>query len=690
MQIQKNKDGAHLPLIGEVARPSERAVLSARTATANATAEAPVPSTDRSSADRPRARAPIIAIHGVGDFLPGDVIEEIARDPSFSRCDDYRRETVFARNYRYTVLMDGRAENDQARQTRMLEVNWSEVRRAMPNVGGLLRNFVAVLFALNRIAVFGANRSQALSAPIATGVFSLWMVEGLMVWASMIPALSALLWQIDQGQRFAAGLLVASLATYVAYATRRLSTPMSLGGLLFAGFAVWAGWLTCFHEGGHKLFAAWAAVLHVWLTVGATSAVLVTALEISLRPAPPTACDEVRWLHRLSRIACLWLPLVLMVLLQPLSVSGLLLPMSEEVRKNWGYAFSSQLPFDPEDVQRAVSWIALALTGTLLLGALQFKLIQRHGRNIAVGLGWGLGLALLLIARVVESQALMSCDLCKRGLHLDWLLAAGALLVAGGIVTWLLFSRSDVAQDPCGRRWFPAGSFARFWASLLLVVMPLVLTSALGWLMWQVLQHKTMHNIGPIQTDTAQIFIESTKYALLLAPLASKPFAAFLDALGDVFFFLVRQRNLNSRLETMPRLWKALQHVHTGVNGSHYVVFAHSQGTVIAAAMFSRMARVLLRSEIRLTLVTVGCPVTTLFRNFLGARVGVEFAALCCAQPERFRWFNLCRPADYIGGAVELEGVVNRDLLTEGDHVGYWCDLELLRWLKALSEGREA
>jgi hypothetical protein len=309
---------------------------------------------------------------------------------------------------------------------------------------------------------------------------------------------------------------------------------------------------------------------------------------------------------------------------------------------------------------------------------------------MAVWLGWGLGLGLLLAARAIEGQAFQACDLCKRGLHLDWMLAAGVMLIAGGIVTWLLFSRSDLAQDPSGRRWYPAGSFARFWASLLLMVMPVVLTGALGWLLWQVFHNRTMHNVGPLRSDTAQIFMESTKYALLLAPLATKPFAAFLDALGDVFFFLVRQRNLNSRLDTMPRLWKALQHVHTDVNGSHYIVLAHSQGTVIAAAMFSRMARVLLSSKIRLTLVTVGCPVTTLFRNFLGVRLGVEFAELCLSNPERFRWFNLCRPADYIGGAVELEGVVNRDLLTEGDHVGYWRDRELLSWLKALSEGREA
>jgi hypothetical protein len=94
--------------------------------------------------------------------------------------------------------------------------------------------------------------------------------------------------------------------------------------------------------------------------------------------------------------------------------------------------------------------------------------------------------------------------------------------------------------------------------------------------------------------------------------------------------------------------------------------------------------------RLRLTLVTVGCPLTTLYRNFLGARLGAEYAALCKAQPQRFRWINLTRPADYIGGAVEFDGVVNRDLLTPGDHVGYWSDRELLAWLQAVTEGRAA
>ena len=672
MQTQATDGTARLPLVGEVARPTERRVLAA--------GQDKAPDTEAQHG----ACAPIIAIHGVGDFAPGDVIGEIARDPAFSRCDDFRRETVFARNYRFSLLLDGHPGDGRPDQTRMLEVNWSEVRRAMPNVVGLLRNFVAVLFALNRIAVYGASRSKALSVPIFSGVFSLWMVEALMVWASLAPALSTLLWQLDPGQRFAAGLLVSGAALYGALAVHRLSLPMAVGGVLYAAFAAWAGWLTCFTPLGHFAFAALSAQVHVWITLAATAAVLLTALEIAFRPAPATALGEIRWVHRLARIACLWLPLVLMVLGQPLTVSALLLPMDADMRSNWGYAFSIDLPFEPVDVQRAVGWIALALAGALLLGAFQFKLVQRFGRNTTVLFGWISGIALLATARMVERTAFDGCELCQRCLHTEWLAAAGLLLSLGGSVTWVLFARTDVACDPAGRCWYPAGAFARFWASLLMVVMPLVLCGSFGWLVWSIVQRTE----DIVVSDAAEVFMQSTKYALLLAPLATKPFAAFLDALGDVFFFLVRQRNLNTRLDTLPRLWKALQHVNNGRNGNHFIVFAHSQGTVIAAAMFSRMARVLLRSEIRLTLVTVGCPVTTLYRNFLGARLGVEFADLCKARPDRFRWFNLCRPADYIGGAVELEGVVNRDLLTDGDHRGYWCDRELLAWLKALSEDR--
>ncbi|KNZ33141.1 MAG: hypothetical protein AD742_07765 [Methylibium sp. NZG] len=661
------------PLVGEAARPPQRDVLAAGQSV--------------DAAERPGApvAAPIIALHGVGEFAHGDVIGEIARHPVFSRGGSFRRETVFASDHRFTALVEARAADDATRVTRLLEINWSEVRHAMPNLLGLLRNFVTLLMALNRVGGQGAYGSASLSVPLHTGLASLWLVEAVLVWASLAPALSALLWQLDPGQRMATGALVGLAALYVAALVREISTPLAVGGAAFSVLAVCAGGWTCFVSQGTLSFAAAAAQLHSWATLAGCTAVLLSAIEILLRQRAPGNGD-VRTIHRLARIACLWLPLVMLVVLQPLTVSAMLLTMNSGMRSEWGRAFAAGVPFDPLDGQRAASWIALALAGTLVLGALQFRLVQALGRNRAVVMGIVVGLAMLVTARWLESDAFLNCELCQRCVRTDWLGAAGLVLVLGASVTRVLFDEGALPHDPAGATWHPAGSFARFWASVMLAVMPLVLTATLLWLLTRAVQHGGVRST----TDASEIFLQSTKYALLLAPLATKPFARFLDALGDVFFYLVRQRNLHTRKDTLPRLWKALRLLDDGRDGCHVVVFAHSQGTVIAAGMFSRMVRVLLRSRMRLTLVTVGSPVTTLYRNFLGATIGVEFAALCRSQPERFRWFNLYRPADYIGGAVELDGVVNRDLLTPGDHVGYWCDRELLKWLKELSEGRAA
>ena len=674
---------ARLPLVGEAARPTERDVLAAGQPAAPESAMLGAP-------------APIIALHGVGEFAFGDVIGEIARQPVFSRASNFRRETVFAGEYRFTALTQAGGEGDTRRIPRLLEVNWSEVRRAMPNLWGLLRNFVTLMMALNRVGVHGAYGSKSLSVHLRTGLVTLWLVEALLVWASLVPALSALLWQLDPGQRMATGAMVGFAALYVAALVREVSTPLSVGGAAFSVFAICAGGWTCFVPGGELSFAAAAAQLHSWATLTACTAVLFSALEILARQRPKGRAeapswpreggDDARWVHRLARVACLWLPLVMLVVLQPLSVSALLITMNAGMRTAWGTAFAAGVPFDPLDGQRAASWVALALAGTVVLGALQFKLVQSLGRNLAVLLGWAFGLAMLGTARWLESNPFLNCELCQQCLRTDWLAAAGLMLVLGAGITRVLFAQSAVARDPSGKTWYPAGAFARFWASVMLAAMPVVLSITLLWLMSRALRQGDVR----AATDASEVFLQSTKYALLLAPLATKPFAAFLDALGDVFFFLVRQRNLHSRKDTLPRLWKALRLLDDGGPGCHVVVVAHSQGTVIAAGMFSRMARVLLRSGIRLTLVTVGSPVTTLYRNFLGAQIGVEYAALCKVQPERFRWFNLYRPADYIGGEVELDGVVNRDLLTAGDHVGYWCDRELLKWLKDVSDGRAA
>ena len=640
---------------------------------------------DRDEPARPGGRpppAPILAVHGVGDFGHGDVISEMAERPSFARRDDYHRLTVMARGHRYTLLMDSHADPEQAR---LMEVNWSDVRRPMPNAIGLLRNFVIVLMSLLRIGVNGAYRSRVLCRRLWCGPPCLWTVEGLMVGSAAVPVLSALLWQLEPGQRMAAGLALFVASGYLAFLLREMSLPMAAGALGFGLVSLWAGWLTCYEATGHHTLAYLAGAAYAWSTLAGGFAIAVAAVEIALQARRTAGQSEDRWLHRFARMGCLWLPAILLIIVQPLAVSALLLPMEEQSQQRWGQAFSLYMPFSPEAGQYAGTVVAWGLAATVLLGAGQFKVVQRFGRSVAVYGGLGVGLALLVLARLVEDE-LRGCALCQRCLRPDLLSIAGIAMAMAATVTWVLFSRAHPTIDVRGRAWYPAGTFARFWASVLLYAAPGALLLVLGFLVWQTTRYHPTIDTAP---DAAEVFVESTKYVLLLVPLATRPFAAFLDALGDVFFFVVRQRNLSTRQDTQPRLSTALRYLHRlmegGHSGDHMIVLAHSQGTVVAAAILSRMVRVLRRTPVRLTLVTLGSPLTTLYRNFLGAEIGMEFGELCRAKPDRFRWINLARPGDYIGGAIEWPGVDNRELLTPGDHIGYWSDEELLSWLKALS-----
>ena len=205
-----------------------------------------------------------------------------------------------------------------------------------------------------------------------------------------------------------------------------------------------AGGWTCFVAQGELSFAATAAQLHSWATLAGCTAVLVSAGEILLRQRSHGDA-QTRWIHRLARIACLWLPLVMLVVLQPLTVSALLITMNAGMRTAWGTAFAAGVPFDPLDGQRAASWIALALAGTVVLGALQFKLVQSLGRNRAVLLACVLGLALLLCARWLESDAFLGCELCQHCVRTDWLGAAGLVLVLGASLTRVLFAQGELA-----------------------------------------------------------------------------------------------------------------------------------------------------------------------------------------------------------------------------------------------------
>jgi hypothetical protein len=650
--------------------------------------------------------APVIAIHGVGNFEYGDVIAQIASSRVFSEGDDFRRQTLYADNYRYTLLEDDKPSANGRPDPRLLEVNWCDIRKPLANALGLMRNFVLVLLAILRIGVYGAEGSATLGRPLRTPA-ALYVFEGLLVWSSLLPVLSALLWKFEVGPRFGVGIGIALAAFYVAWLVRNISLPLTAGGAAFGALSIAAGWFSCTGvqrvqeeaadgtlrwvvagQPGRDLVTTLAGGFHSWAVVITGVVLTLTALEVLLlmkgddgRRPPLT--------QRFARIACLWLPLVMLVIVQPLAVSALLVTLNADQQQAWGAAFEAGMAFHPRAGQFAGSLVALALLTALLLGGLQYKLVNWRGRNGTMALCLLLGLGMIAAAYLAKNAEDLSCRCCTRP---DWIVVAGVMLLLSGAVTYWLYREQHAWQIPGeAKPWHPSGDCARLWAVCLLWGFPLVLMAALAILFWhtghgpQVLA-PFIAGYGPcdLQGRTVhadQAFLQSTKYALLLLPLATKPFAALLDALGDVFYFVVKQPSLQTREDTLPRLGRAIQSLSRYATGRHLIVFAHSQGTAIAAALLSRLSDALAAGAGRITLITCGSPVTSLYAQFLGVRLGGEFAQLCSVQPQRFAWLNICRPADYIGSAVELPGVRNEALLTPGDHTGYWTDASLLQCL---------
>jgi hypothetical protein len=135
--------------------------------------------------------------------------------------------------------------------------------------------------------------------------------------------------------------------------------------------------------------------------------------------------------------------------------------------------------------------------------------------------------------------------------------------------------------------------------------------------------------------------------------------------LGDVAFHVVPETSrLSIVAKTTARLRAILQHVPRP--GSHVTLLAHSQGSIVALETIKG-------GNCPVDLVTVGAPVDSLYKRFLG------YAAPHAAV---FSWTNLWRTGDYIGGAIsELNG---DDICTgPGGHTGYWSDQRV--WQQLLS-----
>jgi hypothetical protein len=103
-------------------------------------------------------------------------------------------------------------------------------------------------------------------------------------------------------------------------------------------------------------------------------------------------------------------------------------------------------------------------------------------------------------------------------------------------------------------------------------------------------------------------------------------------------------------------------------------VIAYSQGCVIALET--------LPFDFNGRLITVGCPVDTLYRRFLGYEFGKTRAT------RSWSWVNLWREGDYVGGPVHFADGADGPLRNDAGHLYYFKDPEV--WDELLSKSKSS
>jgi hypothetical protein len=666
--------------------------------------------------------APVLVIHGVGDFEQGQLIDEVAEQWATQAGAAAIQQSAL-RKQQLVLNGNGFAQLEQSGRTRFLEINWSAVRRTTATIAGLLRNFAMVMLTLTRLGVLGVRGSAQLEQPLSgiTRWLVLVSVECLLLWASLLPALSALLWKLPLNARLGVGMAIAAAVVYLATWLWKWSRAMAVGALLFAAFTAWASFVACVIPSckpelcGRDFVSYWTGRIHsavvlingIVLTLGAIE-IFWKGWQSSLRR------EQMHWIKSFSRLSCLWLPAIMVSMLQPLPVAAILATFSAAAQDEWGIVFQQGMLFSPKQGYDTSMLMLACLVAVLAAGAVQYLLVRAFGRIGAATTSIVAAVAIFMVAYWLGKGPWPQCDDCVQPKLLRTL---AYILILSAAIGWLAFKHRPSVQA-VGRLWHPAGKYARYWAGTLLRCMPALLIILLITMLWNTQTYTSSATClqtseGDCRT-ASDYFLRAAQIALLLLPFAAKPAAALIDALGDVFYWFVFNDRLNTRSETRGRFDAAFTHLLQHEAPPHIIVLAHSQGTVIATdalcdlaqalqattdakainpdPTFMQIAAAQLKAQppeqaTRITLVTIGSPLSSLYRSFFGVTIGKEFSDLCKANPERYTWVNICRAADYIGSRVMQPNVTNYLLATPGDHTGYWNDAVLIEWLRRRASG---
>jgi len=145
----------------------------------------------------------VVAIHGVGLPIPGSILKEVQK--GLSHVANY--------GHRSDVLVGGvtypRVKFEHGPISEIVEVNWSDIKRASQNATGLFRHLVFIVMAMLYLASANLGKSQN------SVRFASWyklLFESVLVWC-IYPAIYMLLYlSMDSALNKSVSIIILTLA----------------------------------------------------------------------------------------------------------------------------------------------------------------------------------------------------------------------------------------------------------------------------------------------------------------------------------------------------------------------------------------------------------------------------------------------------------------------------------------------
>lgn len=302
----------------------------------------------------------IVAIHGVGAPVPGNILTQLSKlspNISYVRHDIREGGTTFAR-----------LESDDRLVPDLIEVNWSDIKRPPRSIMGVAAWIVALSFALSRATLPWTK------VRLVTAWFHTILFEAAILWV-LFPVLLGLMHSNLSGFALAiadaAVVGMAGLTLRASWNTTR--TAQIAGGLTVVGLMALAVILWIWPE-KTGLVNPVAVRIYGLAQIAAAVFITCTAVEVALR----RALRQITFADALARLAFAYVPLVLLSALGS-CIWAVTLNIVVRLRhpavldQKWQTMFVQNLGYDLKSVEWATAGATAALGVFVIVATVTYR-----------------------------------------------------------------------------------------------------------------------------------------------------------------------------------------------------------------------------------------------------------------------------------------------------------------------------